>query len=168
MPESAPHRGSRCARIWVETWQSGKWEKKKNEKLIQRIWELTDMNKPANVGILSARLLVSFQVLGAIFPFLPRVTTNSLTLLTILAQDWDPETLLKGSFPSCYRWYCHRTFHLMERLTTHFKKRSSLHPARVWLMVSTRYTWIKYFAPNIYRNDTQRSQAWQVKAGNWI
>lgn len=59
----------------------------KNEKLIQRIWGLTDMNKPANVGILSAMLSVSFQVLGAIFPLLSLITTNSLILLTILAQD---------------------------------------------------------------------------------
>lgn len=51
-------------------------ERRKNEKLIQRILGLTDMNKLANVGILSTRLLVSFQVSGAIFPLLPRVTTN--------------------------------------------------------------------------------------------
>ena len=57
------------------------------------------MKKPDNVRVLSVRLLVS-QVLGAISPLVPRITTNPPTLLTILAQERDPETLLRNVSPS--------------------------------------------------------------------
>lgn len=79
-------------------------------------------------------------------------------------------TLLKCSSPSsgCYLIMLYLMEWLTPEMTTHFKKDLAPIPQRCGLIVSTGYSWIRCSAPNIYRNDTQRSQGWEAEAGNWI
>lgn len=88
MPKSASNGGSECQDLRQDRMQNEGvvfiW--RTNEKLIQRIWGLTDMKKPANDGVLTTRFLVSLSP-GARshLSSTSKSHQNPPTLLTIMA-----------------------------------------------------------------------------------